>query len=752
MHGAAILSGTPQGKANDVSASPIQGRANDAGRAWPHLPKVDHLVERKKIITNGVKPSKKDSWRAKKQLRALFQETERLREENAVLRIQASTSGPPRRQRSKGQVANSRPEPESIYLGSTGAVPGTYNARPHEPRTPMPRAPREESSDSTHFSAKRQRDRKSQLSSSMRARLGPQEPGRSRPPVATTRAPRPDSMIAPMVQNVPPHRDPMVTPAMRNVHSHLAERPAGRNLPNEPPIGSISKRLDDMLSTPFCSHITHYEPPRGFLVPKFSTYDGTNDPFDHIMHYRQLMTLDIGNDALLCKVFPASLQGQALSWFHRLPPNSVDNFRDLSEAFVGQYLCSARHKQNISTLQNIKMKDNESLREFVKRFGQAVLQVEVCSMDAVLQIFKRSIYAANKYSMLEDDVRAATQQVLVAGRASRDNVDRHAKPPDRPKPVDRRQDGPSRPDRPSITPLSISYEKLLPMIQGLSDFRWPRPLETDPSIRDRSKKCAFHKDHGHTTETCRSLQYLVERLIKAGHLKQYLRSDTGGRDASQHHNSGAPRAPVAPKAVINYINGGPSDEEYDSRRKRQKLLRAASIRERINSIRPGRTGEGPRPIDGTIIFPPVDPTRTLQPHRDALILSLEIGDFDVRRILVDPGSSADLVQASVIGHMGHSLAGLENPGRILSGFNGSSTTSLGDIILSVRAGPVTLNVQFSVVQELSPFNIILGRTWLHYMKAIPSTYHQMVSFLTNEGQTDLLWQPVSRSPVLPNST
>ena len=58
---------------------------------------------------------------------------------------------------------------------------------------------------------------------------------------------------------------------------------------------------------------------------------------------------------------------------------------------MGQYLCSARHKQNISTLQNIKMQDNESLREFVKRFGQAILQVEACSMDAVLQIFKRSI-------------------------------------------------------------------------------------------------------------------------------------------------------------------------------------------------------------------------------------------------------------------------------------------------------------------------------------------------------------------------
>ncbi|RVW27939.1 hypothetical protein CK203_094114 [Vitis vinifera] len=62
---------------------------------------------------------------SERQLKALLQETERLREENVVLRIQASTSGPPRRQRSRGQVANSRPqqEPESIYPGTTEAIP-----------------------------------------------------------------------------------------------------------------------------------------------------------------------------------------------------------------------------------------------------------------------------------------------------------------------------------------------------------------------------------------------------------------------------------------------------------------------------------------------------------------------------------------------------------------------------------------------------------------------------------------------------
>ena len=81
-------------------------------------------------------------------------------------------------------------------------------------------------------------------------------------------------------------------------------------------------------------------------------------------------------------------------------------------------------------------------------------------MDAVLQILKRSIYPstpffeslakkppttmddlfrrASKYSMLEDDVQAATQQVLVAGQASRSGAERSAKLPDQPRLSDRR--------------------------------------------------------------------------------------------------------------------------------------------------------------------------------------------------------------------------------------------------------------------------------------------------------------------------
>ncbi|KAL6320610.1 hypothetical protein AAG906_008610 [Vitis piasezkii] len=87
--------------------------------------------------------------------------------------------------------------------------------------------------------------------------------------------------------------------------------------------------------------------------------------------------------------------------------------------------------------------------------------------------------------------------------------------------------------------------------------------------------------------------------------------------------------------------------------------------------------------------------------------------------------------------MGFTPLNLEIPEQILLGFNGASTMSLGDIVLLVQVGPVTLNVQFLVVEDLSPFNTILGHAWLHGMKVIPSTYHQMVSYLTEDGQINL---------------
>ena len=182
-------------------------------------------------------------------------------------------------------------------------------------------------------------------------------------------------------------------------------------------------------------HILNYEPPCGFVIPPFSMYDGSSDLYNHMLHFNQAMILNARDDRLLCKVFPASLKGPALAWFHKLPRGSINSFSELWVVFVSQYLCSVRQKGNISALQAILKREDESIRDFTRRFGQAVQQIDIYSMDAVLQNFWRSVEPttpffqslsldppatmeelyrwADKFSTLEDNIRPASQTVMI---------------------------------------------------------------------------------------------------------------------------------------------------------------------------------------------------------------------------------------------------------------------------------------------------------------------------------------------------
>ena len=167
------------------------------------------------------------------------------------------------------------------------------------------------------------------------------------------------------------------------------------------------------------------------------------------------------------------------------------------------------------------------------------------------------------------------------------------------------------------------------------------------------------------------------------------------------------------------------------------MLRATSIRARVNTISNLESSTMVQPIDGPISFPPINPVQVITPHYDALILTLCINNFDVHRVLVDPGSAVELLHLLAFKQMKVPLSHLSLADRVLSGFNGATTLTMGDIALSVKVGPVTQQVLFSVVKDLGPYNAILGRTWLHAMKAILSTYHKIISYLTASGQVDL---------------
>ena len=151
---------------------------------------------------------------------------------------------------------------------------------------------------------------------------------------------------------------------------------------------------------------------------------------------------------------------------------------------------------------------------------------------------------------------------------------------------------------------------------------------------------------------------------------------------------------------MNFILGDPVDDQYQFKRQRRKMLRSASIRARINTINALESSTTLQPTDDLVSFPLIDPTRIITPHYDALVLTLCINNFDVHRVLVDPGSAAKLLHLPAIMQMNVSLSHLSSAGRVLSGFNGSTTLTVGDIALSVKAELVTQQVLFSVVEYL----------------------------------------------------
>ena len=207
------------------------------------------------------------------------------------------------------------------------------------------------------------------------------------------------------------------------------------------PTSTIVRGPEDMLSFPLGKHILSYEPLRGFVIPSFAMYDGFSNPYDQMLHFNQVMILNARDDRLLCKVFTANLKGPALAWFHKLPLRSINLFSELWAAFVSQYLHSVRQKGNISSLQTIFKRKNESISDFTRRFGGAVQQIDSYNMDAVLQNFQRSFGSTtpffhslsldssatmeelykrtDKYSTLENNIQAASQTVVITAQSSK---------------------------------------------------------------------------------------------------------------------------------------------------------------------------------------------------------------------------------------------------------------------------------------------------------------------------------------------
>ena len=119
---------------------------------------------------------------------------------------------------------------------------------------------------------------------------------------------------------------------------------------------------------------------------------------------------------------------------------------------------------------------------------------------------------------------------------------------------------------------------------------------------------------------------------------------------------------------------------------------------------------------------------TVQPHDDALVVTLCVGGYDVRRVLVDQGSGAKIMYLYLYRELNLKLEDLVSYDSPLVGFDGNAVILKGLIRLPVQVGSEVVDVDFIVVDVYSPYTAILARLWLHTIGAVSSTLHLKVKY------------------------
>ena len=106
----------------------------------------------------------------------------------------------------------------------------------------------------------------------------------------------------------------------------------------------------------------------------------------------------------MCKVFLAILKVSTRSWFRKLSSGTIDSFGDPSRLFVTNFMSCRLRQKNTSHLFTIQQKEVESLKDYVKWFNQAVLEVEDPSDKVVIMAMMEGLHPGSLFDSIFKNV------------------------------------------------------------------------------------------------------------------------------------------------------------------------------------------------------------------------------------------------------------------------------------------------------------------------------------------------------------
>ena len=257
-------------------------------------------------------------------------------------------------------------------------------------------------------------------------------------------------------------------------------------------------------------------------------------------------------------------------------------------------------------------------------------------------------------------------------------------------------------------------------------------MRSDPTKRDNTRYCEFHRDHGHRTKDCIQLRKEIEYLIRRGYLRSFITSEGQGQAQQPPPPRQTTTQHQQPLGEIHVISGGfaGGGESSSARKAHLRSIRSGEVME-VQAV-----SKLPR-LDTAITFSDSNLEGCQYPHDDLLVIRAVVANKTIHRVLVDNGSSADIIFASAFDKMGIGREKLEPVSTHLRGFSGEKVLPLGSIQLVLTLGDppcqATTAVRFLIVDAPSVYNMLLGRPSLNTIKAIPSAYHMMIKFPTTSG-------------------
>ncbi|KAK2996418.1 hypothetical protein RJ639_026444 [Escallonia herrerae] len=508
-------------------------------------------------------------------------------------------------------------------------------------------------------------------------------------------------------------------------------------------------RLRNESGYPLSKAIEKAKLPPNFRMPQCDLYDGTGDPGEHVYQFQTNMLLLQVSDAVMCRAFPTTLRKAAHAWFKSLQPRSIHSFSQLSDLFQKHFVSSRSRRKNSASLLNVVQEKNESLACFLGRFNAATLEIDNLDESVKYTAFLRGLRPTSKFAFSVNKSPPGNMKALLEkankyiqaeeylethrdrrgeGKPEQKKRSREITPPEgksakRPKHDERRPK-----DTFNLTPLNAKPSQILHEIKDNKALQWPDRMKSRPNKRNKDLWCHFHNDHGHTTDNCGSLKRAIEALIKRGQLRKFVAPGEGRQQTppameereNQEENAG----------TINTISRGIAAGGSSGK------ARKAYAREVCVTSQPPNKKLKTVPA-ATITFSDDDSKGIKTPHDDPLVITIKAGNFDVKRVLIDNGSSAEILFHDAFEKMNIPTDRLRKMEAPLYGFSNHPVAAEGIIALPVAIGTppaqANLMLDFVVVKVPSAYNAILGRPALNRLQAVVSTYHLKMKFPTEHG-------------------